>query len=186
MCSHAVKIVYDDVDEIDPFVKPLQISTFIDLLTHGHFIPTLSIVFRRSSLPDIPSWYTELLSGDIPLIYLVTHNGKNYHMDEVMGVKQKHTGSITQKPDRSKKSFNEYRYKKEIFLYKNLNEYFGYQYKKFIDPILAKYYFKLMLINLENRNFSESINDFFKSFHSSPQTLLKRLGGEILIKLSNY
>lgn len=64
-----------------------------------------------------------------------------------------------------------------------MNEYSNYEHKKVLNPIVAKCHFKIMLINLENKNWNEFVNNLIKSFYISPSTFLRRLGGELLIKL---
>jgi len=82
-------IVYESVEEKTPFNKPLRVEIFEDIVNNGHFMPTLSLVFRKSALPEIPSCFSKLWAGHMPLILLVTHYGKNYHFDDVMGFERK-------------------------------------------------------------------------------------------------
>ena len=63
-----------------------------------------------------------------------------------------------------------------------MNEYFNYEHKKVLNPAVAKCLFKIMLINLENKNWNEFVNNLIKSFYISPSTFLRRLGGELLTK----
>ena len=173
MCSHAVKTVFEGVKEKNPFLKPLEISTFEDIVNHGHFIPTLSIVFRRSALPKIPFWFKDLWIGDIPLILLVTHYGKNYYIDKIMGVKRKHQGGITQQSERKTRKFKEYSIVNTLFFYKKLNKFFGYEHKKVLNPIIAKHHLYVMYNNFKNRKYFESVVNLFYSLYYSRKIFLQ-------------
>ena len=173
MCSHAVETVFESVGEKDPFVKPLRMSTFEDIVTHGHFIPTLSIVFKKVALPIIPVWFKDLWVGDIPLVLLVAHYGKNYYIDEVMGLKRKHQDSITQQSQRKTKKFKEYSTENKLFFYKKLNEFFGYEHKKVLNPIIAKHHLYVMYNNFKNRKYVECVVNLFKSVYYSHKIFLQ-------------
>jgi len=175
MCSHAVKTVFEGVEAKDPFVKPLKAYTFEDIILHGHFIPTLSVVFRKDALPEIPVWFKGLLVGDIPLVLLVTHYGKNYYMDEILAIKRKHKGGITQQSQRKTKKFKEYSIKNKLFFYKKLNEFFKYEHKKVLNPIIAKHHLMVMYINFKNRKYAACIVNLFKSLYYSPKIFFQKL-----------
>jgi len=173
MCSHAVKTVFDGVDEKDPFVKPLKVATFEDIVTHGHFIPTLSIVFRRDALPEIPVWFKDMLAGDIPLNLLITHYGKNYYIDEVMGLKRKHKRGVSQKSRIKALKIKVCFTKNKLYFYEKLNEFFNYEHKKVLNPIISHHHLYVMNMDFKNGKYAESIVHLIKSFYYSPMVFLR-------------
>ena len=77
---------------------PQAIGGFDDVL-FNHFIPTLSIVFRKSSTPnEWPSFFYKIRSPDRALALTLLLKGKYYHIPEKMGVYRHHDGGITKVP----------------------------------------------------------------------------------------
>lgn len=95
ICFHPVA-VYDDTTEAYrgkiPGFRPKPVSTIVDLLTEGNYIPTCSAVFRRGLFLDFPAWYYELRIGDYPLHVLNAQHGKIGYLNEVMGAYRLHAG----------------------------------------------------------------------------------------------
>jgi glycosyltransferase involved in cell wall biosynthesis len=181
MCSHSVDTIFEGVEEINPFVEPLKVASFDDIAPRGVFIPTLSIVFRASALPEMPDWFRRVLSGDEALILLLTHYGPNYYMDEVMGLKRKHPGGLTQQPQRKKNKVK--KIKCRIYFYEQLNRYFNYEHKSVLNPKIASLYIHLGNLLFMNRNLFKFCNCILLALHHSPSTilhlLLRRLVNEV-------
>ena len=49
MSSHAVKTMFLGVVNKNPFVEPLEIAGFEEIIKHGLFIPSLSIIIRKKA-----------------------------------------------------------------------------------------------------------------------------------------
>jgi len=64
-----------------------------------------------------------------------------------------------------------------------MNEYFNYEHKKVLNPAVAKCLFKIMLINLENKNWNEFVNNLIKSFYISRSTFFKKTRWRIFNKI---
>jgi glycosyltransferase involved in cell wall biosynthesis len=144
MCSHAVKTIFEDVEEKYPFVAPLEVSSFKDIIEHGHFVPTLSIVFRKKVLKELPLWFKDLWVSDIPLILLLTLKGKNYYFKEIMGIKRKHSGGITQNPSKNKnKEYQINILRSRIFFYEKLLKMCNIDDRRLLKKELSKKYFHL-------------------------------------------
>ncbi|MDY6952882.1 MAG: glycosyltransferase [Thermodesulfobacteriota bacterium] len=71
-----------------PIIK--EYYTLDDLLEHGNFMQTASVMFRRNLFGDIPDWYFELFGGDFALHILNAHHGKIGFLDEAMAVYRAH------------------------------------------------------------------------------------------------
>ncbi|MEO8588907.1 MAG: glycosyltransferase family A protein [Flavobacteriales bacterium] len=59
------------------------------------FIPTGSIVFRRPDPFVLPPWMGQVLSADIPLLLLLSLEGRFRFIEEVMGVYRIHQGGLS-------------------------------------------------------------------------------------------
>jgi glycosyltransferase involved in cell wall biosynthesis len=64
-----------------------------DLLTRN-YIPTCSVMFRRSSVGMLPPWFEKLPLGDQPLHILCTEHGSAAYLPEVMGAYRLHGSSV--------------------------------------------------------------------------------------------
>ncbi len=174
LCSHAVKTVFEDgVEEKDPFVAPLEVATFDDIIERGHFIPTLSIVFRKSALPIIPYWFKNLWVGDIPLALLITHYGKNYYFKEIMGVKRKNPGGVSQNP--KFKLDSDFINESKLFFFKELNSFFDYEHKKVINPKISELLLSKSKREFLRNKFGKSMQCFIQSFFYSPSGFIDKL-----------
>lgn len=162
MCSHAVDTVFlDGVEPRDPFVEPLKSATFEEIVDRGRFIPTPSIVSRREALPELPVWFLNLRTGHLPYIYMVTQSGKNFHFDDVMAVKRRHPGGITQDPGWANGSSKRCRLKNAVYFYRQLNAWSEYKDKKIIYRETARCCRRIALIGLKNSCFRETVQYTF-------------------------
>lgn len=174
MSSHAVKTIYLDVEEKYPFVEPLEIAGFEEIIRHGLFIPSLSIVISRKALPKLPIWFEKLWSSHMPIILLSTVNGKNYYFKEIMGLKRKNPKSISQLPERKTRRYKEYLISNKTYFLKKLNKYSNYRYNKIIKKIIAENHIKLMYISWKRRNVFNIFINLYKSFFYDPSQLIEK------------
>ncbi|TGE15554.1 glycosyltransferase family 2 protein [Hymenobacter elongatus] len=68
--------------------------TQADIAQHGWFIPTASMLFRRTALFPIPEWIHQAFSGDYSLHLLLTRTGTMYYLPAVMSRYRLHAGGI--------------------------------------------------------------------------------------------
>jgi len=131
LCTHSVEVIFENDwkwTKDTRLKEPIQIATFTDVVER-HFIPTNSILFRREYIKQLPDWLNNMLSGDIPLVWILTSHGKCYHFFEKMGVKRINGGGITANPDRLKGIPQFY-----ADLFYHIDHYTKYQYHKFLFP----------------------------------------------------
>lgn len=169
MTSHAVKTVFLGVEKKDPFVKPLEISTLKETIEHGHFVPTLSIVLRRTLLPKLPPWFQELWVDDIPLIMMMTALGKNYYFKEVMGYKRKHPLGISQEERRKTKEYKIYMLKNKLFFFNKLKVFLNGNYEDLLNKVLSEIHFALMFMYLKKGRLDKSAIHLMRSILASPK-----------------
>lgn len=146
--------------------SPPQLYSQLDIVRHGWFIPTASMLFRASSLPrPMPAWFEGVYSGDYTLQLLSTKHGAAIYLPRLMSRYRSHTGGISKGTftDKSmKKVLHEYPYfriliqsdyQKEagvVFDTKLQNTYFGLSvfYGHTNDRLLqVYYYFKAITVN---------------------------------------
>lgn len=180
MCSHAVKTVFlGGVRKNDPFVKPLEIATFDDIL-ENHFIPTLSLVFRNGIINKYPSWFMNVMSGDRALELLLAHYGKNYYMNDVMGIKRKHPGGITQSV--YKKINKKFKLENELCMYKGLNKYFHCEHNTVLSKVITRKFLGIAEIELKERRYFFAIVKYIQALYYNPKLFFYKLFHKIIEK----
>jgi glycosyltransferase involved in cell wall biosynthesis len=92
---HNVEVCYEDGRPSHPFVQwhMASESTFADMIL-SNFIPTCSVMVRRSALYPLPAWYRRAAMGDWPLWILAARTGRISYTDEVMGVWRIHPRGV--------------------------------------------------------------------------------------------
>jgi len=171
ICVHNVENIFDGVPAFYPFsIHWVKDSfTFEDVL-NNHFILTLSIVFRKQYIKNLPDWFRNCVSGDIPLELILSAHGNGKYLHEVMGVKRKNAGGITYNKDRKKFiTFSFYE------MYKNINEYTSHRYYDIIKPKLAKYERALAFQNFQKGNIFSGIKYIIKSLRRYPAQIVSYL-----------
>ena len=74
----------------------------------GHFIPTLSILFRKSALGiSDPYCLKNIVSRDIAIELMLLKSGYGIHLDERMGVYRHHDSGMTKKKQSCNEGFNQ-------------------------------------------------------------------------------
>ena len=107
-CFHSVKSVYQD-NAKESHVFPLgldgKIFTLKDVVS-VFFIPTLSIVIRKSAIMKLPVIFHQMTNPDWLIHILCAEKGNIGFIDEVMGVYREHLGGIWSGITRVKKLEN--------------------------------------------------------------------------------
>lgn len=75
-----------------PLVK--EFYTVDDFLEHSNFIPTCSVMFRRSLIASFPDWYFKCPFGDLPLHIMNALHGAIGYIDISMAVYRLHEGGL--------------------------------------------------------------------------------------------
>ncbi|GAM08919.1 putative protein [Geobacter sp. OR-1] len=110
--------------------------TSLEKLLEYNYIATCTVMYRRSAMPKLPPWFTQLRMSDWPLHILTAQNGNIGYINEVMGCYRMHSqGSwyaIT--------LLNKYLY--ILKAYEILQQHFceNISYSKKIKKIRSKYY----------------------------------------------
>jgi glycosyltransferase involved in cell wall biosynthesis len=193
-CFHSVLIVnFREIKDTIVARKYFKDKVFKlkDLIKgEGSFVPTLSILFRRSLIPEIPGFLKSAPMGDYFLTLILGDKGDGYYVDQPMAVYRKQvTGSWSENNNKlsdqsllkqfkeiilSLNSFNDYTLSRHNKLVKNqlLNIGLDLYSKKVIkskDDLISfgivikslKIYFILRLMNNIKETFWHSIKKIY-------------------------
>ncbi len=168
---HDVEIVYEDVPEVFPFqtVWSKSIINFEDAF-HHHFISFLSIVYKRNALSSPPSWFSQAIVGDIPLVLVLASHGYGYYFQDKMGVKRKNPGGVTQDPNRKKVDSRPAFY----FIFKNIHNYTKGKYRSITFPKLAGYERAFAILSLKEFKLISFFKFAFLAIYHEPGFLIKK------------
>jgi glycosyltransferase involved in cell wall biosynthesis len=61
-----------------------QVFNHADVVRHGWFLPTASLVFRRTLIQELPAWFRTVFSGDYSLLLLLSEAGKVHYTPQLM------------------------------------------------------------------------------------------------------
>lgn len=183
MTTHAVSIIDDTITKniYNPYYPaPKTVSGFEDVLFE-HFIPTLSIVFRKACLPKaFPKFSSDVISMDKALALILTSKGLCNFTPRVMGCYRHHDGGITKNKEANIKSFR----KREYALYRQVFSYLQNKPESLLRLRLARVDFFVSLMYLGEKSYLEAISFLIKSIAKDPLILFKMLHRRNVIKIS--
>lgn len=118
-----------------------------DLITQW-FIPTSGIVFVKDCL-KLPAWFSNVQSGDIALILLLSLKGPARYLDEVMSVYRLHPNGL------SNTHIGYHKFLSMCYLYQTFNIHTNYKFnEKIIQEI--KYEFERHALGYETEKLAET------------------------------
>jgi glycosyltransferase involved in cell wall biosynthesis len=96
LCFHGAEIQYlNGTKPNEVLSKGTEPAVFSILdLAHINFIPTASLVLRKSAFPGWPSWRGEVLAGDYLITTLTARNNAIGYLPQIMAVYQVHDGGL--------------------------------------------------------------------------------------------
>lgn len=132
LAYHAVDILTEGhLDyEHQIYASPIQDATTKDIL-RSHFIPTLSKVYRKELIKNLPDFYFRVPSGDIVIALILSLSGKVRFFPEKMGVYRNHGSGIT----KTKRRWNLQKTIGYLELYKGFNEFSKFEFSNEINTI---------------------------------------------------
>jgi glycosyltransferase involved in cell wall biosynthesis len=141
---------------------PGGVFTTKDILTH-HFIPTLSLVFRKSAL-NLPDWYLRVRSGDIAQELIISLAGKGMFFNDSMGVYRQHDGGITKKIVDHDKI-----YRQDYCLYRNFQKMTGNRFIGLINKRLCIIDLGYFGCKLKSRQWVTAISALLRAWKKCPK-----------------
>ena len=73
---------------------PAEEYTLNDLLEHGNFVPTASLVFRRELIENLPALLSNVPHGDFAILAKLLTCGPFLYINKSMSVYRRHSGGI--------------------------------------------------------------------------------------------
>lgn len=130
LCFHNVNRIdiRRGTHSISPMIDNLKKDSFTttDIISQW-FIPTTSILFRQYKDFEFPSWFKYCASGDIPLLLLLSLEGKFKYLNEIMACYRKHELGLSVDHIGYFKVFS------MIYIYQNFNIHTNFKYAKKIN-----------------------------------------------------
>lgn len=175
-CFHKAEVLIEDqeVKFREPFTTlPDNPVTFRDVVT-GNFIPTASIVFRNN-IDSFPEWFRHVSSGDRALFGLLALRGNGYYMPDKMAVYRKHLAGVSEELSTSfdVKINNSYR---KLILYKGLNETSGKRYSDVLNPIIAGFYWGIMINGFRSGKGFTGLKSLFMVCRYDFRLIIRKMG----------
>jgi len=95
-CFHKVTVIYQDKSQQshDFPVGVTKAKFNLEDVVSSFFIPTLSIMFKRSAIAKLPAVFYRITNPDWMIHVLCSEKGKVGFIDEVMGVYRVHSGGV--------------------------------------------------------------------------------------------
>jgi len=135
-CFHPAELVYEEgvKEEIAEIFQPKPRFRLEDLLVHGCFIETATVMFRRQALGDLPDWYCDTFCSDWALHVLLAERGEIGYIDELMAAHRYHQQGVWTRLDVVE------RLKKTIEAYTQVQMYLGLRGKSLKRVLAAQWY----------------------------------------------
>jgi glycosyltransferase involved in cell wall biosynthesis len=179
MCFHNVMIKeeYTDMslrkgDRLFNPVMKKDVFEFSDVVD-GWLANTSSIVFRSSCINTFPDWFNKCMSGEIVIIAFNAAMGNIKYLNFVGSVYRMNDNGV------SKNYHGRYLIEGRLFFLNSLNTHFNFKYSRSIKPALAKYYARLIFIELMEGRFLKACSAIVKSIFASPRIFYKQFLLEI-------
>jgi glycosyltransferase involved in cell wall biosynthesis len=168
MCFHNAYIEYENSQKPRElflkkgFNKDLGVKEVIEYW----YIPTASMMFR-SEMMQYPDWLYKGFGLDRAMHVILAKNGPIKYIDKPMSVYRKHESSLT-----SRKMTEEIA-NANIQKYKNIENYLQGEHQRTINMMYVRYYFKLVKVYFQEKNYRNSWKYFWKAFALKPYKTMK-------------
>ena len=149
------------------------------ILEEAWYIPTASVVFRKSNL-IFPKWFSDVLNGDYITYLILTNDGGLVHYDKnIMSSYRKHIKGVSN-------IFNDsYVFNNSMLtINKNFNKFSNYRYKEICLKNIDKYSIKILEVNkVFSKKSIKVILDFFFYDKQIRKRLLRHLRKRFVKKI---
>lgn len=149
------------------------------ILEETWYIPTASVVFRKSNL-IFPNWFSKALNGDYMTYLILTNDGGLVHYDKnIMSSYRKHIKGVSN-------IFNDsYVFNNSMLtINKNFNKFSNYRYKEICLKNIDKYSIKILEVNkVFSKKSIKVILDFFFYDKQIRKSLLRHLRKRFVKKI---
>lgn len=176
LCAHDVNLVYENVPEVYPFQAVWTKDRFEFKDIFGcHFISTLSLVFRKKQLGELPIWFNHLIIGDVPIIMILASKGYGHYFLEKMAVKRKNEGGVTFNPERKKLDLGPLFYSMYKLVFNHIKRF----NKKLFYEKFAGYERSFALKAARNKNILAFAQNGVLAFIHDPKWVFKKIKAKL-------
>jgi len=169
-CFHLVKTVYEDDRESTLFPKTLKKDVYVlDDVVSEFFIPTPSVLFRKSAINSFPPSFYQMKNPDWMIHVLCAEKGKIGFINEVMAVYRVHSGGVWSGIGRVKVLEN------TIISAKVINKYLNYQYDILLKRRMSGWHLEVSVILMRSLNCIQSGKHFFNGNYLRILLILRKL-----------
>lgn len=168
---HKVTTIYQNGDkESHEFPIGLTKTSFLlkDVVSQ-FFIPTLSIMFRKSVIGKFPTTLYQVTNPDWLIHILCAEKGKVGFINEVMGVYRVHSGGVWSGVSRVKVLEN------TILSAKVINKYLNYQYDLLFRGRMLEWHLEAGMILRRNLKYIQASEHFFNAMYLRVFLILRKL-----------
>jgi glycosyltransferase involved in cell wall biosynthesis len=133
MCCHNAMVIYEkDFNPSHSFNdQNIKEDLTIADIAENWFIPTASIVYRRSALNRLPDWVASVFCEDYVLQLLLADKGKIKYFNQILSVYRKNFNSV------SFLASQNFLYEKIIEAFVKLNEHYNFKYDNLFKTRIA-------------------------------------------------
>lgn len=140
ICFHNAKVIGDKKAEGVKLWSDLKWSKLdvqkdeysVEDLLKSPLIPTASALFRNDFGRKFPSWFSNVMSGDMALYPLILNERKVKYLNETMSVYRQHSAGISQTHIDDTISLN------RIYMYRKLSNHLDNKYKDTIGLVIRE------------------------------------------------
>lgn len=174
-CFHAAKVIKEKESKNIlkfnryPEVAPPQITTLLDILEHGNYIPSASMLQRNVNKGNFPEYIFDKRSYPDTMLHLTqAAHGKYYYIDKEMSVYRINVGGITE--DRTNIGV----FLAKVHMYECSDEYTKGKWHTEHRSAIQKYYYWILDYYVKEGNRKEALKylklikenkEFDKQFH---------------------
>lgn len=156
LCFHDALVYWENRKSLPYyFCRDLQKTTFyLEDVIKSWFIPTASIILRRSLLFPLPNMLRDVYAGDYALLLFLALKGKIYYFNKLMSVYRQHDSNFT-----ATISTSYIRERRAQFFY-SFNEYTNSRYSRQITKKLKKANKSIRISQVRSLLFSFSLGKY--------------------------
>ncbi len=110
----------------------------------------------------MPEWFSTSFTGDLLIILLLAGKGKLKYMDFIGSTYRLNDGGV------GVKYHGKFLIEGKIKMYSLLNKYFSFKFSDIFEPIIGKYYFLLIPLEIKERKLGKAAAHFIKAVRLKP------------------
>lgn len=140
-------------------------------MSPGH---TSTYFYRNGLVNTYPEWMYGDVMTDFPTYMQLSKYGKAKFINDITSVYRHRVDGVSSKNYNREKAIL-----RRIYVYKNVNKDFNYQFKSIINPIISDYYFNLGKYFFKNKSRHKAYSALYKACRYNPRLPLNFISTKI-------